>query len=259
MRKQARHQIPDLPIDKEKVKAYIPILELSRMYSAQIRENTRRPLIICPFHPDKTLGSCRIYTDTNTFKCESCGAHGDMLKLASGFLGIPLSDMNELLERLIQEFGIPKDSVRVDYTPGAKKQPPPAERLTPEEYKELMHSDHYSIPTQYEEVEYEEGIFDYVPQSKITIYYRSLAVKDPEFHDWVVCTVSRIYWLRYAQMLDHCQKIGFILMEEVLTEKLKNASKLLRKALINKSLFRPELRLRNELLNEELMQKALSA
>ena len=37
MRKQARHKKPDLPIDKEKVKALIPILELSRMYSAQIR------------------------------------------------------------------------------------------------------------------------------------------------------------------------------------------------------------------------------
>jgi len=49
------------------------------------------------------------------------------------------------------------------------------------------------------------------------------------------------------------------LMEEVLTEKLKNASKLLRKALVNKSLFRPELKLRNELLNEELIRKALSA
>jgi len=259
MRKRARNQKPDMPIDKEKVKGLISILELSRMHSAQIRENVRLPLIICPFHPDKHLGACRIYPATNTFKCESCGAHGDMLKLASGFLGIPLSNMNELLEALIQEFGISKDSVRVDYTPGVKKPPVPVDRMTPEEYTELMHSDHYSIPTQYEEVEYEEGVFDYVPQSKTTIYYRTLAVKDPEFHDWVVCTVSRIYWLRYAHMLDYCQKIGFILMEEVLIEKMKKASKLLQKALIDKSLFRPELRLRNELLNEELMQKALSA
>lgn len=259
MRKQARHYKPDLPIDKEKIKDHISILDLSRMYSAQIRETARRPLIICPFHQDKHLGSCRIYTDTNTFKCESCGAHGDMLKLASGFLGIPLSEMNELLERLIQEFGIPKDTVRVDYTPGAKKAPVPIDRLTPEEYTELLHSDHYSIPSQFEVVEFSDGEIDYIPQSKITIYYRTLAVKDPEFHDWVVCTVSRIYWLRYAEMLDHCQRIGFILMEEVLLEKMKNASKLLQKALVNKSLFRPELKLRNELLNEELMQRALSA
>ena len=81
-----RKSKPDMPISKEKVKDYISILEVSQKYSPKIRENTRRPLIICPFHPDKNLGACRIYTDTNTFKCESCGAHGDMLKLASGYL-----------------------------------------------------------------------------------------------------------------------------------------------------------------------------
>lgn len=259
MKKQARHQKPDMPIDKEKIKDRISILELSQMYSPQIRENTRRPLIICPFHEDKHLGSCRIYTDTNTFKCESCGAHGDMLKLASGFLRIPLSNMNDLLERLIQEFKIPKDSVRVDYTPGKKSAAIPIDRLTPEEYTELLTSDHYSIPFQFEEMEYADGEIDYVPQSKITVYYRTLAVKDPEFHDWVVCTVSRIYWLRYAHMLDYCQQIGFVLMENVITEKMKIMSKLLFKALINKANYRPELRLRNELLSEELMEKALSA
>ncbi len=250
---------PDMPISKEKVKDYISILEVSQKYSPKIRENTRRPLIICPFHPDKSLGACRIYTDTNTFKCESCGAHGDMLKLASGYLGIPTSRMNDLLEALITEFGIPKDSVRADYTPGVHITPKPVERLSPEEYAELCHEDHYSIPSKFEEVEYERDEFDYVPTEYTRIYYRTLAVKDPEFHDWVLCTVSRIYWLRYAHMLFYSQSIGFTLFTEVLEKKMNEHLRLLKKGLIDKRLYRPELRLRNRLLGEEMSIQTLSA
>jgi len=90
----------------------------------------------------------------------------------------------------------------------------------------------------------------------MTVYYRTLAVKDPEFHDWVICTVSRIYWLRYAHMLMYCQKNGYSLLETVIEEKMKNFKNLLQKGLIDKSLFRPELRLRNELLNDDLRASA---
>lgn len=243
---------PDLPISKEKVKDYISILDISQKYSPKIRENTRRPLIICPFHPDKNLGACRIYTDTNTFKCESCGAHGDMLKLASGYLDIPTSRMNDLLEALISEFGIPKDNVLADYTPGIHTAPKPVERLSPEEYTELCHEDHYSIPSRFEEVEYEKDEYDYVPTEYTKIYYRTLAVKDPEFHDWVICTVSRIYWLRYAHMLFYCREKGYDLFADVIENKMETGLNLLKKALTNKSLYRPELKLRNQLLSEEM-------
>lgn len=250
---------PDMPISKEKVKEYISILEVAQKYSPKIRENTRRPLILCPFHPDKNLGACRIYTDTNTFKCESCGAHGDMLKLASGYLDIPTSQMNDLLERLISEFGIPKDSVRADYTPNVRIPPKPVERLSPEEYKELLTDDHYAIPAKFEVIEYEKDEYDYVPTEYTNIYYRTLAVKDPEFHDWVICTVSRIYWLRYAHMLFFCQNNGYALFAEVLEKKMKDHIELLKKGLTNKHLFQPELKLRNRLLNEEMSICFLSA
>jgi len=259
MKSSVRHRKPDMPISKDKVKDMISILELSQRYSPQIRENVRRPLIICPFHQDKSLGSCRIYTDTNTFKCESCGAHGDMLKLASGYLGIPISSMNELLETLISEFGIIRENVLVDYTPGVQRTPKPVERLTPEEYKELLHEDHFKVPSKYGELDFGDGEIDYYPCEYATYYYRTLAVKDPEFHDWVICTVSRIYWLRYSQMLNFCQNQGYSLFAEVIEDKLKNASKLLLKGLTNKSLYRPELKLRNELLAEELALQPLSA
>ncbi len=257
MRTAPRTGPPVMPIAKDKVKDRLTILEVAQKYSPKINERTRRPLIICPFHEDRNLGSCRIYPDTNTFKCESCGAHGDTLRLASGYLGIDLSSMNDLLERLVTEFSIPIDTVRVDYTPGSHKpQPPPPDRLTPEEYTELLTCDHYRIPTKFEQIEYEEGEFDYVPSEYTKVYYRTLAVKDPEFHDWVICTVSRIYWLRYAQMLDLCQRNNYILMATVIEEKMQNFKELLKKGLINKSLFRAELRLRNELLNDELRATA---
>lgn len=250
---------PDMPISKDKVKDMISILELSQRYSPKIRENVRRPLIICPFHQDKNLGACRIYTDTNTFKCESCGAHGDMLKLASGYLGIPTSNMNELLEKLISEFGIIRENVLVDYTPGTKSKLKPIERLSPEEYKELLHEDHFKVPCKYSELDYGDGEIDYVPCEYTTYYYRTLAVKDPKFHDWVICTVSRIYWLRYSQMLNFCQCNGYSLFADVIENKLKLSLNLLLKGLTNKSLYRPELKLRNELLAEELSLQPLSA
>lgn len=257
MRKTSRNGPPIMPISKEKLKDRLTILEVAQKYSPKINERTRRPLIICPFHEDRNLGSCRIFPETNTFKCEACGAHGDTLKLASGYLDIDLSDMNDLLEKIVKEFEIPVETVRVDYTPGAyKSQPPPPERLTSEEYTELLTSDHYSIPINFKEVGYEEGVYDYVPCESMTVYYRTLAVKDPEFHDWVICTVSRIYWLRYAHMLMYCQKNGYSLLETVIEEKMKNFKNLLQKGLIDKSLFRPELRLRNELLNDDLRASA---
>lgn len=248
---------PVMPISKDKLKDRLSILEVSQKYSPKINERVRRPLIICPFHEDRNLGACRIYTDTNTFKCESCGAHGDMIKLASGYLDIPLSQMNDLLEQLVSEFGIPIDDVRLDYESNTKRiVPNPPDRLSAEEYTELLQSDHYSIPCDFHEEEFEEGEFDYVPGGYKKIFYRTLAVKDPEFHDWVICTVSRIYWLRYMHMAMFCQENGFELLQKVIEEQLERSKQLLLKGLIDKRLFRSELRLRNELVNEEIKSSA---
>ena len=122
------------PFSKEKVKEAVSILEVARKYSPQINERAKRPKIICPFHEDRHLGSCRIFTDTNTFKCEACGAHGDTLTLASGYLGIKPTALNELLEKIVAEFSIIPDTVRVDYSSNTPIAARPPERLSPEEY-----------------------------------------------------------------------------------------------------------------------------
>lgn len=248
-----------IPISKDKLKDLIPIMDVARKYSPKVSERSKLPLIICPLHDDHNLGSCRVYPSTNTFKCEACGEHGDMLKLASGYLDIPLNKMNDLLESLTIEFGIPRESAQVEPSPSGSRPVKPPERLSPEEYTELLQSDHYSVPCRFEEVEYEEGEIDYVPVEYTHVYYRTLAIKDPEFHDWVICTVSRKYWLRYAEMAVFCQDNGYTLLEDVIQKHLANSTRLLRKALINKSLYRGELRLRNELLHESLFEEKESA
>ncbi len=255
----ATRKKPDMPISKDKLKEHLPIMEIARRYSPKIRENTRLPLILCPFHKDKNLGACRVYPDTNTFKCEACGAHGDMLRLASGYTGIPLSHMSELLEDLVSTFGISRKAVETDYDPHRKQAAPPPPRLSPDEYKMLLHEDHYSIPARFEQVEYEHGEWDYIPCEYTHIYYRTLATRDPEFHDWVICTVSRVYWLRYCHMLHFSQLQGYVLFSDIVEKQIDLAQKLLYKALINKSLYRSELRLRNQLLREELMDSPVSA
>lgn len=73
------------PISKEKVKEVLDIMDVVHAFSGEVNERPKQPLILCPFHNDKHLGSCRVYRDTNTFYCEACQTSGDVLKLASGY------------------------------------------------------------------------------------------------------------------------------------------------------------------------------
>lgn len=64
------------PISKEKVKDVLNIMDIAHSFSGQVDERPKQPLILCPFHDDQHLGSCRVYTDTNTFYCEVCQTYG---------------------------------------------------------------------------------------------------------------------------------------------------------------------------------------
>ena len=168
--------------------------------------------------------------------------------------------MDNLLERIVSEFGLIRENVcdhctSWDYYRG-KRVP---DRLSSEEYKRLLLDDHYSVPTEFEQIEYEKDEWDYVPCRYTQYYYRSLALQDPEFHDWVVCTVSRKYWLRYASMLLFCQSQGYVLMEDVIQKAMDDSIRLLRKGLMDKRLFRKELKLRNILLNEQIEESLRTA
>lgn len=150
------------PISKEKVKAVLDIMDIAHAFSGQINERPRQPLILCPFHEDKHLGSCRVYRETNTFYCESCHTAGDTLKLASGYLDIPLNQMNDLLETIVSRFGIDRSSVEVDSS--ARPRRKQLNLLSVEQYRFLNCGKEYvEIPVEFEPFEFENDEIEYWP------------------------------------------------------------------------------------------------
>lgn len=244
------------PIAKEKVKAVLDIMDVAEVFSGQINTRPKQPLIICPFHNDKHLGSCRVYRDTNTFYCEACQTSGDALKLASGYMDIPLSRMNELLEEIVSRFGINRDSVTVDSTekPTVSKK----QLLSVEGYRLLNYGkEYYEIPVKFEEFELEKDEIEYWPTGYWKVYFRSLAMKDPKEHDWVICAITRTPWFKDKMYVAQCimenRRDDCWFTEEII--KVREA--LLYEAVLDKRSFREEMNIRKRDLKEMLVDAEL--
>ena len=244
------------PIAKEKVKAVLDIMDVAEVFSGQINTRPNQPLIICPFHNDKHLGSCRVYRDTNTFYCEACQTSGDALKLASGYMDIPLSRMNELLEEIVSRFGINRDSVTVDSTekPTVSKK----QLLSVEGYRLLNYGkEYYEIPVKFEEFELEKDEIEYWPTGYRKVYFRSLAMKDPKEHDWVICAITRTPWFKDKMYVAQCimenRRDDCWFTEEII--KVREA--LLYEAVLDKRSFREEMNIRKRDLKEMLVDAEL--
>ena len=244
------------PIAKEKVKAVLDIMDVAEVFSGQINTRPKQPLIICPFHDDKHLGSCRVYRDTNTFYCEACQTSGDALKLASGYMDIPLSRMNELLEEIVSRFGINRDSVTVDSTekPTVSKK----QLLSVEGYRLLNYGkEYYEIPVKFEEFELEKDEIEYWPTGYRKVYFRSLAMKDPKEHDWVICAITRTPWFKDKMYVAQCimenRRDDCWFTEEII--KVREA--LLYEAVLDKRSFREEMNIRKRDLKEMLVDAEL--
>ena len=244
------------PIAKEKVKAVLDIMDVAEVFSGQINTRPKQPLIICPFHNDKHLGSCRVYRDTNTFYCEACQTSGDALKLASGYMDIPLSRMNELLEEIVSRFGINRDSVTVDSTekPTVSKK----QLLSVEGYRLLNYGkEYYEIPVKFEEFELEKDEIEYWPTGYRKGYFRSLAMKDPKEHDWVICAITRTPWFKDKMYVAQCimenRRDDCWFTEEII--KVREA--LLYEAVLDKRSFREEMNIRKRDLKEMLVDAEL--
>lgn len=244
------------PIAKEKVKAVLDIMDVAEVFSGQINTRPKQPLIICPFHNDKHLGSCRVYRDTNTFYCEACQTSGDALKLASGYMDIPLSRMNELLEEIVSRFGINRDSVTVDSTekPTVSKK----QLLSVEGYRLLNYGkEYYEIPVKFEEFELEKDEIEYWPTGYRKVYLRSLAMKDPKEHDWVICAITRTPWFKDKMYVAQCimenRRDDCWFTEEII--KVREA--LLYEAVLDKRSFREEMNIRKRDLKEMLVDAEL--
>lgn len=92
-------------ISKEKVKNALTLYDVASHYT-DVKTKGKITYFLCPFHNDKHIGSTYFYNDKDKFICHSCGAKGDVLTLASGFTQIPLSEMDRLLEQIINDFGL---------------------------------------------------------------------------------------------------------------------------------------------------------
>ena len=96
------------PICKRKVMEQISILDISRMYSPKIREKTKRPLIICPFHDDNHASMSVIDRDNmKIFNCFSCGEKGNVISFYAKYYGI---SYGQATIKLALKLGIPVDN-----------------------------------------------------------------------------------------------------------------------------------------------------
>ena len=254
MRESKKRNRP--PISKDKVKAVLDIMEIAHAYSGQVNTRPTHPLILCPFHNDKNLGACRVYTDTNTFYCESCKAHGDALKLASGYMGIPLNEMDVLLEELVSRFGINRESVTADVT----KKPTVNKKnlLSVDAYKLLnFGKEYYEIPVAFDTFELDNGNIEYCPVRYQKIYFRSLAMRNPREHDWIICAITRTPWFQdkmyVAQRIMEGRRNECWFTEWLIETK----EKLLYDAVLDKKAYREEMAIRKRDLKEILVDAEL--
>lgn len=245
-----------VPISKDKVKAVLDIMEVAHAYSGQVNTRPKQPLILCPFHNDRNLGACRVYTDTNTFYCESCKASGDALKLASGYMGIPLTEMNELLEEVVSRFGINRDSVTAESTrkPTVNKK----KLLSVEAYQFLnFGKEYFEIPIAFDTFEFENDEIEYWPVRYQKIYFRSLAMKDPREHDWVICAITRTPWFKDKMYVAQCIREGRRDACSFTEWLIKIKEELLYDAVLDKRSYRQEMAIRKRDLKEMLVDAEL--
>lgn len=248
--------ITQVPISKDKVKAVLDIMEVAHAYSGQVNTRPKQPLILCPFHNDRNLGACRVYTDTNTFYCESCKASGDALKLASGYMGIPLTEMNELLEEVVSRFGISRDSVTAESTrkPTVNKK----KLLSVEAYQFLnFGKEYFEIPIAFDTFEFENDEIEYWPVRYQKIYFRNLAMKDPREHDWVICAITRTPWFKDKMYVAQCIREGRRDACSFTEWLIKIKEELLYDAVLDKRAYREEMAIRRRDLKEMLVDAEL--
>lgn len=93
-------------------------------------EPNRAGFIACPFHAEKTA-SCKLYPETNTFKCYACDTKGDVITFYQKAKGLTTKEaIDELGKRLSLDTTRPQAPGRARYqkpipahTPAVKKPP----------------------------------------------------------------------------------------------------------------------------------------
>lgn len=82
---------------------------------------------ICPFHDDHNSGNFIVYPKSNCYKCFTCGAAGDSVKLVMEYEKLSFPDAIRWLGKM---YNIDVDDVPVDYKPVKREVPPPLPLVT---------------------------------------------------------------------------------------------------------------------------------
>lgn len=252
-------------LDKKKVKDALTISEIVEKYSPKYRVKGKAIFFLCPFHDDHNLGSCYSYLDAHYFTCSACREKADVLKLASQYTDIPLNNMNQLLEKLVQDFGLIREYYTQDADlsmSSAKKNVVPT--LSDEEYQLLTGIAFIRTPAKTEDISVGGNVQKITTKYNWT-YLRTLAKRDASAYEFEIITRSRIIWKKLSELAKKVEtdssvskKISRLLEISMLSEQTNAHQSHTASALkVRKSI--PEIMRAMIADNEELLKKSLSA
>lgn len=267
-------------LDKKKIKAALTIADIVKRYSDRWEVRGKTIVFICPFHNDHKLGSCWAYLDARGFTCESCKERADVLKLASQYTGISLQNMNDLLERIVNDFSLPRQMFLSDGKSFENYHKIDFDLPTEEEYQRLLGCSILRRPAEKKRV-----LMNGVKREVVVRYdyltFPALAKRDSCAYDNEILNRSRYVWRRLSELAERADKdVAFSKHLEslfwraglcryadsipnaagefaelknrksaacVIREIIKANEQLLKKALVNKKAFEEEIALREQM------------
>lgn len=271
-------------LDKKKVRDAFVIADIVKMYSNRFEVRGRTIVFICPFHNDSNLGSCWAYLDAHSFTCSACRERADVLKLASAYTGIALTDMNSLLEELVKQFGLPRENYIKDGSSVAFNKIDTDELLNEQEYQRLLGTSFLKKPVRKMKFKDKDIVthYDYLS-------FPALARRDKKAYDNNILIRSRSIWRKLNALKikaktdkDFCYYCETLFLKGGMVKYADNSDddepsvrqikerkrayevfecliieneRLLQKALLDKSLYEAEIQLRKEIASREELKK----
>ena len=234
-------------IDKNLFKERVTIEDIVNVYAPEKKNVGQSIQFLCPNpeHNDEHLGSCYYIRGKSTWRCDGCGASGDVLSLASYYTNIPTSRLQELMREVCNVLHISEEEVSLKGN--FKRVSPKRNLLNETEYKRLC-------GTAYIHEEGDDG------KPKIT-YLRTLAITDAKRHNAFVIAKSREIWAKkIALFLGNTQELekifkffqlkkisdAFSSPKHFLEITMKEESELLKRAVGEKE-FKQEREIRNRI------------
>lgn len=130
--------------------------------------------------------------------------------------------------------------------------------LSAEEYQLLnAGKEYFEIPVEFDTFEFEDDCIEYWPVQYQKIYFRNLALKDPQEHDWVICAITRTRWFESKKYIAECYRDNRMDQCSFTIELVKLWEDLLYKAVLNKRTYHEEMAARKRDLKEMLAEEGI--